>query len=168
MEMNKKIEELEKEHNELEKAYNELGRKIEQLKNKETDDWFPEYGENYYTPRQSYVENWDSSSKTVTKFHQVTCGIAKTEEGAVGLQQKIYKKIKIIDRWKELNGDWKPDFTNDEKKFCLHYAHKDKKVDIYTWHNVQVSKYAAKSEEVLETLIEEFGEWEVCEALGVV
>jgi len=161
METNKKLEDLEK-------AYKELGKKIEQLKNKETDDWFPEEDEAYYVPYYNSTEYRSNNTEKITKFHQATCGIAKNEEGAETLLEKINLKIAIIDRLKELNGDWKPNFMNDEKKFCLHYAHKDKKVGIYTWHNVQASKYPAKSEEVFKTLIEEFGEWEVCEAFGVV
>lgn len=154
---------------ELEKKYIELGEEIEKLKNSSVkEDWFPEDGEDYWTLNCNKPKLHKNRFKDTTIFHQVTTGITKTKEDCQKLCDDITTKIEILDELKRLNGDWKPAWDDHRQlKWRLAYDREDKAVRCYQSGYLQNSKYIAKSEEVLKELCYQFGDQNVCEALGV-
>ena len=112
-------------------------------------------------------------SKGDNYFHYYPCGMInacyaqddkirpytyRTREEAQEAYNKAVALEKIKRRLLELQGDWKPDWTDkDEEKFYIQYGHNGRSFISICWYTTQhaASIPYIKSEEVINTIINE-------------
>ena len=114
---------------------------------------FPSEGDEYYsyTPSGSvYNSNVDNDGLKVNVY--------KTEEEAKKACNKDIALEKIKRRILELQGDWKPDWSEEnEEKICIHYDHYERRLRPVCWFTTQPDTLVPymKNEEKALTIIKE-------------
>lgn len=74
---------------------------------------------------------------------------------------------KLMNVAKYLNGDWKPNFTDNKYKFYISYCYDLKKLNVWFKQYTNDGCVYFKSEELARQAIEILGEKEVKKALGI-
>ena len=111
---------------------------------------FPIKGDEYY-----YYFPWGRIDACYTHDNEIRPNTYKTREEAEKAYNKAVALEKVKRRIVELQGDWKPDWTDDEVKYYIQYDHCIKNfIPIYWLDSQQATAfYYMKSEEIALTII---------------
>ena len=114
---------------------------------------FPSNGDEYY-----YYTSIGAIHNTTAADNELRLNAYKTREEA----QKAYNKAIAIEKIKrrvlELQGDWKPDWTNKTaEKYYIQYDHCNKQFTHINWFSMQqdIAIPYTKSEDIARTIINE-------------
>lgn len=143
---------------------------------------------------EGYEVDWDNSSKTTIRFkpskkkitYQDVINNIKAKNIGVSVQwgltkigtdcfitsekqlEQLLALTKLMNVAKYLNGDWEPDFKNDNQhKYYISYDSDTKQLKIWFKQYMNDGSVYFKSEELAYQAIEILGEDEVKKALGV-
>ena len=139
---------------EIKDMRNKLASMEKELNKHEEHIQFPRTGDNYffYLPNGSIEDCYATNDRIKPNAY-------KTREEAREAHKKAVAIEKIKRRILELQGDWKPDWLDeDEEKHCIQYDH-DKKIFIpIYWYRTQqdLSFPYIKNEEITNIIINEF------------
>lgn len=137
----------------IEAMKEKLASMEKELNKPEVFKHFPSKGEVYYfyTSLGSIYSNNSSSNNLKVNAY-------RTEKEA----QKAYNKAVAVEKVKrkllELQGDWKPDWTNEkEEKYYIQYGYNGRSFISICWYTTQhaASIPYIKSEEVVNTILNE-------------
>jgi hypothetical protein len=121
--------------------------------------------EKLFSDKEHYVEysGTINSSKT-TRYHGENIIIATSIQQI----EQILALNKLINVAKYLNGDWEPDFKNDNQhKYYISYDSDTKQLKIWFKQYMNDGSVYFKSEELVHQAIEILGKEEVKKALGI-
>lgn len=132
---------------------------------------------------EEYEVDWENSSNNTIRFKPIKKTITyedivkKLYPGKcyyINNNQTSEKQIcqllylnKLMNVAKYLNGDWEPDFTDNQHKFYISYGSDIKKLSICFRQYMNDGCVYFKSEELAFQAIEILGEEEVKKALGI-
>lgn len=137
----------------IEAMKEKLASMEEELNKPEVFKHFPSKGDEYYY----YTSIGDVRNLTAVD-DCLRVNTYKTEKEAVKAYNKAVAIEKIKRRLLELQGEWKPDWTNQkEEKHYIQYCHYKRKFTPIFWFAVQqeVSLPYMKNEEIAELIIYE-------------
>lgn len=95
---------------------------------------------------------------TSDNYRYATGNYFKTEEEAEEYQRKLLARQRIIDRIAELNGDWKPDWSDeDETKHYITYKYEENRLcpDYIYMLQSRENEFYMKSEKIAKQIIKE-------------
>lgn len=147
----------------LQKELNEVKLEVASEHNK---PW-PQIGNVYYVPTGHGASNCINREDQTDKYFFDRDLCFKTGQEAIDYKQREDLYIKIRNDLKIANGDWMPDWSDDEKKWCVTFDHVDKAAYFISGINIQSSKYTAKSASILTSLSVKYGDINVCKAFGI-
>ena len=137
----------------IEAMKEKLASMEEELNKPEVFKHFPSEGEVYYFYTSSGAVCSNDSSSDVLKVNTY-----KTKEEA----EKAYNKAVAIEKIKrrilELQGDWKPDWTNEiAEKYYIQYDHYKRQFVFTNWFRMQQDTAIPyiKSKDIAQTIINE-------------
>ena len=123
----------------------------------------PEAGENYFHPM--YIGEVRDNTQSSTDFHRAQGCCCKTKEESEFVKARIEAKRDIIDRLKNLNDGWTPDWSDcSQEKFFMELDHDDKhSICICSTNVIQAhpDRYYGSRAAIFSLIIEEFGEEKV-------
>ena len=114
---------------------------------------FPSKGDTYYA-----LTPWGKIEEIFAHDNEVRPNTYKTYEEAKEAYKKAVALEKITRRILELQGDWKPDWTDkDEEKYCIQYDHHTGWFKHDCWYTTQHDSSIPymKNEEIALTIINE-------------
>ena len=126
----------------------------EELNKPELYKHFPSKGEVYYF----YTSSKGAICSNTASDNNLKVNAYRTEKEAEKAYNKAVALEKVKRRILELQGDWKPDWTDkDEEKFYIQYGHNGRSFISICWYTTQhaASIPYIKSEEVINTIINE-------------
>ena len=128
---------------------------MEEELNKPDDQFkhFPNKGDEYHY----YISTGTLCSNTATE-DDLRVNVFKTRNEAQKAYDKAVAVEKIKRRLLELQGEWKPDWKDEnEKKYYIFYEHEDRNFKPVYWVITQYSTsiYCMKDLKIAETIIEE-------------
>lgn len=163
--MNKeqKIQELTERIEKSQTELDELKQELEKLQKKPYEISYPEDGADVY-----YIDDCtgDIEKRTFDPYNDYNkclyeSGLlfdTKEEAEQFEREQTLIKKIKC---WaKEQQGDWQPDWSNDEIKYFIEYGncYGNLEIDFYKTINTFSKLPYFKSQEIAQACIDEFGD----------
>ena len=137
----------------IEAMKEKLASMEEELNKPEVFKHFPSKGDEYY-----YYTSIGAIHNTTASDNELRLNAYKTREEADKAYNKAVALEKIKRRLLELQGDWKPDWTNAiAEKYYIQYDHYNKQFTSINWFSMQqdtVIPYT-KSKDIALTIIEE-------------
>ena len=137
----------------IEAMKEKLASMEEELNKPEVFKHFPSKGDEYY----SYYPKGDIA--IFTSFNgSIATNAYKTREEAQKAYNKAVALEKVNRRIIELQGDWKPDWKDEnEKKYYIFYEHENRNFRPVYWVITQynISIYCMKDLKIAETIIDE-------------
>ena len=136
----------------IEAMKEKLASMEEELNKPEEIKHFPRKGDNYF---QYYP--WGMVIACTSLEDKVTPNAYKTREEAQEAYNKAVALEKIKRRILELQGDWKPDFSDTFSKYTIYYTHTNNRFNygIYTTLKYPLLIPYMKSEQIAELIIYE-------------
>jgi hypothetical protein len=105
----------------IEAMKEKLASMEEELNKPEVFKHFPSKGDKYY-----YYTFMGTVCCNIATNDNLEIDVYKTKEEAEKAYNKAVALEKVKRRIIELQGDWKPDWTDEkEEKYCIHYDHSD-------------------------------------------
>ena len=136
-----------------------------------------------FTIPEGYVLDKDNSTENVIRFKPIkkkvtyadiikelcsgNCYYINNNPTSWRQLQQLLALNKLMNVAKYLNGDWEPDFTDNQHKFYISYGSDIKKLAICFRQYMNDGCVYFKSEELALQAIEILGEEEVKKALGI-
>ena len=114
---------------------------------------FPNKGDEYHY----YISTGTLCSNIATE-DDLRVNVFKTRNEAYKAYKKAVAVEKIKRRLLELQGDWKPDWTEDEEKYCIQYDHSEGWFKHDCWFTTQFDSLIPfmEDEQTALTIINEF------------
>ena len=142
---------------EYEERIAKLEKELKELKEMEIeDDEFPRPGEQYwFVDTDGYVvyAHWDDN--TIDNYRKDFLRIFKTKK-------ECKRYLEIQKAFKEESKNFEPNWKDgNQDKYYLYYDHSDNCVEVDLYVGVQETILFFESREVLEELIERFGEGDI-------
>ena len=137
----------------IEEIKEKLAAMEEELNKQEVFKHFPSKGDIYY-----FHTSIGILGNTIATDDNLKINTYKTREEAVKAYNKAIALEKVKRRILELQGDWKPDWKDEnEKKYYIFYEHEDRNFKPVYWVITQynTSIYCMKDLKIAETIIEE-------------
>lgn len=138
----------------IEALKEKLASMEKELNNPETFKHFPSKGDNYYF----YTSSKGVICSNIATSDDLRVNVFKSKEEANKAYNKVIALEKVKRRIIELQGDWKPNWEDDnEEKICIHYDHCERRLRPVCWFTTQpdtLSPYM-KNEEKALTIIKE-------------
>ena len=132
---------------------------------------------------EGYEVDWDNSSNNVIRFKPIkkkvtyadiikelcsgNCYYINNNPTSWKHLQQLLAINKLMNVAKYLNGDWEPDFTDNQHKFYISYCFDVKKLIVWFKQYTNDGCVYFKSKELARQAIEILGEEEVKKALGI-
>ena len=137
----------------IEEIKEKLAAMEEELNKQEVFKHFPSKGDIYY-----FHTSIGILGNTIATDDNLKINTYKTREEAVKAYNKAIALEKVKRRILELQGDWKPDWKDEnEKKYYIFYEHENRNFKPVYWVITQynTSIYCMKDLKIAETIIEE-------------
>ena len=137
----------------IEAMKEKLASMEEELNKTEVFKHFPSKDDKYYY----YTTTGDVRNLTAVD-DELRVNVYKTEEEAQEAYNKAVALEKIKRRLLELQGDWKPDWSDEnEEKYCIQYDHSDGWFKSDCWFTTQynLSIHYMENDETALTIIKE-------------
>ncbi len=140
----------------IEEMKEKLAAMEEQLNKPDEYKHFPSNGDKYY-----YYTSVGTLCSNTAADYELRVNVYRTEKEANKAYNKAVALEKVKRRLLELQGDWKPDWSEcAEEKLCVQYDHNKRSFRPVCWFTIQTDSLIPfmENEETALTIINEFHE----------